>query len=122
MLVEQCDHLGEVHQRAAEAVHLVDDHAVDPASFDVGQEGDTGDTMEHAEARLEWVFQKGGTPFAMFYRPADDLRFTIPTAWRSFVRRWNRPACIFATHAGSGGDIMTESAPAQRTGALAGVG
>ena len=80
------------------------------------------DTLEHAEARLEWVFQTGGTPFAMFYRPADDLRFTIPTAWRSFVRRWNRPACIFATHAGSGGDTMTESAPAQGTEALVGVG
>ena len=80
--------------------------------------GHQGDTLEHAEARLEWVFQTGGTPFAMFYRPPDDLRFTIPTAWRSFVRRWNRPACIFATHASDGGDAMTESAPSRRDRAL----
>ena len=63
----------------------------------VGQEDDT---LEHAEARLEWVFQTGGTPFAMFYRPADDRRFTIPAAWRSLVREWTRPAAIFAAHNG----------------------
>lgn len=81
----------------------------------IGQEGDT---LEHAEARLEWVFQTGGTPFAMFYRPADDLRFAIPPAWRSFVRKWNRPACIFASHEGAAGNDMTESAPAAGTRAL----
>ncbi len=81
----------------------------------IGQEGDT---LEHAEARLEWVFQTGGTPFAMFYRPADDLRFAIPPAWRSFVRKWNRPACIFASHDGATGNDMTESAPAAGTRAL----
>lgn len=78
--------------------------------------GFDGDTLEHAEARLEWVFQTGGTPFAMFYRPADDLRFTIPRTWRSFVRKWNRPACIIAMH--SAGKDMAESAPAVGTGAL----
>jgi len=72
--------------------------------------GQDGDSLARAEGRLEWVFQTGGTPFAMFYRPADDLRFTIPTAWRSFVRKWNRPACIFAGHARK--DVTTESAPA----------
>ena len=75
--------------------------------------GQDGDSLEHAEARLEWVFQTGGTPFAMFYRPADDLRFTIPQAWRSFVRKWNRPACIFASHEGKEGTDMAESAPAE---------
>jgi len=66
--------------------------------------GHDGDTLEHAESRLEWVFQTGGTPFAMFYRPADDLRFTIPTAWWAFVRKWSRPAVIFAAH--STGPLM----------------
>ena len=80
--------------------------------------GYEGDCLEHAEARLEWVFQMGGTPFAMFYRPSDDLRFTIPPAWRSFVRKWNRPACIFASHGSSTGSDMTESAPAAGTRAL----
>jgi hypothetical protein len=80
--------------------------------------GYAGDTLEHAEARLEWVFQTGGTPFAMFYRPGDDLRFTIPTAWRAFVRKWNRPACIFASH--DSGNDMTESAPVSQTRALEG--
>jgi hypothetical protein len=81
----------------------------------VGQEGDS---LEHAEARLEWVFQTGGTPFAMFYRPADDLRFTIPPAWRAFVRGWNRPACVFASHETASGSDMTESAPSRRDRAL----
>lgn len=79
--------------------------------------GQDGDTLEHAEARLEWVFQTGGTPFAMFYRPADDLRFTIPPSWRSFVRKWNRPACIFASHSAARSDL-TENAPAAETRAM----
>ena len=81
----------------------------------VGQEGDT---LEHAEARLEWVFQTGGTPFAMFYRPADDVRFTIPTTWRAFLRKWNRPACIFASHDIAVRNEIAENAPAAWTGAL----
>ena len=36
--VEHLDQLGEVDQRAAEAVDLVDDHDVDLAAFDVGQQ------------------------------------------------------------------------------------
>jgi hypothetical protein len=80
--------------------------------------GYEGDCLEHAEARLVWVFQMGGTPFAMFYRPADDLRFTIPPAWRSFVRKWNRPACIFASHSGAAGSDVTENAPVAGTRAL----
>ena len=80
--------------------------------------GHDGDTMEYAEARLEWVFQTGGTPFAMFYRPADDLRFTIPPTWRSFVRKWNRPACIFASHAGAARSDATEIAPGAEAEAL----
>lgn len=55
------------------------------------------DSMQRAEARLQWAFGAGATPFAMFYRPPNDLRFTIPPAWRAFVRKWSRPAAIFAT-------------------------
>jgi hypothetical protein len=80
--------------------------------------GQAGDTLEHAEARLEWVFQTGGTPFAMFYRPADDLRLAIPPRWRSFVRKWNRPASIFASHDSAAGSDMTPSAPSRRDRAL----
>ena len=35
MRVEELDQLGEVGERAGEAVHLVDDDDVDPASFHV---------------------------------------------------------------------------------------
>ena len=56
------------------------------------------DTPALAEERLEWVFQTGGTPFAMYFRPPDERRLRIPPAWRRFVRKWTRPACIFASH------------------------
>ena len=36
--VEHLDQLGEVHERAAEPVDLVDDHDVDPARLDVGEQ------------------------------------------------------------------------------------
>lgn len=84
--------------------------------------GAEGDTLEHAEARLEWVFQTGAMPFAMYFRPADDLRFAIPAQWRSLVRRWSRPACIFASHSKESGAEMTESAPAEEARALEEVG
>ena len=75
--------------------------------------GSEGDTLASAEERLEWVFRTGGTPFAMYYRPAEDRRTRIPTEWSRFVRRWNRPALIFSTHADYlRGDLHPESAPA----------
>jgi len=58
--------------------------------------GYEGDTTAAAEERLQWVFDTGGTPFAMYYRPPDDRRPHIPMAWKGLVRRWVRPACIFA--------------------------
>jgi len=73
--------------------------------------------VQRGKARLEWVVHTGGTPFAMFYRSADDLRFTIPPAWLSFVRKWNRPARIFVSHDGAAGKEMTDSAPAASAGA-----
>jgi hypothetical protein len=75
--------------------------------------GSAGDTLAAAEERLEWVFRTGGTPFAMYYRPAEDRRTRIPQDWSRFVRRWNRPALIFSTHADYlRGDLHPESAPA----------
>ena len=38
VLLEQLHHLGEVDQRSAEAIDFVDDHAVDLAGLDVGQQ------------------------------------------------------------------------------------
>jgi hypothetical protein len=58
--------------------------------------GHEGDTTAAAEERLRWVFETGGTPFAMYYRPPDDRRLHIPSAWKGLVRRWVRPACIFS--------------------------
>jgi len=66
-----------------------------------------------AEERLEWVFRTGGTPFAMYFRPAEDRRTKIPPEWNRFVRRWNRPALIFSSHADYlADDVCPESAPA----------
>jgi len=49
--VEHLDELGEVHERAAQPIDLVDDHDIDPLGLDIGQqpaqgwplEGRTGD-------------------------------------------------------------------------------
>jgi hypothetical protein len=36
ILLEQLHHPGEINQRAAEAIHFVDQHAVDQSGLDVG--------------------------------------------------------------------------------------
>ena len=46
--VEHLDQLGEVHQRAAEAVDLVDDDDVDPAGLDVGEQPLQGRALQGA--------------------------------------------------------------------------
>jgi hypothetical protein len=75
--------------------------------------GYEGDTLERARERLEWVFEAGGTPFAMYYRPGDDRRFKIPAEWSRFVRAWSRPAMIFSNHArnSQAGDTPERVAP-----------
>ena len=59
--------------------------------------GYDGDTPVEAEKRLRWVFDIGGMPFAMYYRPPNEGRKRIPDGWRQLVRSWSRPAAIFAT-------------------------
>ena len=76
--------------------------------------GHQGDTLAAAEERLERVFRTGGTPFAMYYRPAEDRRTRIPQEWSRFVRRWSRPAMIFSTHAEYLRDnVQPETAPVE---------
>ena len=52
------------------------------------------DTPEKAEQRLVWLVKQGATPFAMYYRSADDKK-DIPFEWKDFIREWSRPAIIF---------------------------
>jgi len=71
--------------------------------------GYEGDTRERAEARLAWVFETGGTPFAMYFRPPEDRRRRIPVAWSRLVRRWTRPAVIFSARRD---ELMPKRTPA----------
>ena len=71
--------------------------------------GYAGDTLEQARERLEWVFQAGGMPFAMYFRPGDDRRFKIPPTWGRFVRAWIRPAAIFSSHARDAGALAGDT-------------
>jgi len=58
--------------------------------------GQNEETQAQAWARLQWVFEIGAMPFAMYYRPETERQKRIPPDWRAFVRRWARPAAIFA--------------------------
>ena len=63
--------------------------------------GYVNDTTEAAEDRLQWVLELGGTPFAMFYLGPESRSRKIPDKWRALVRKWIRPAAIFATPDGA---------------------
>jgi len=65
--------------------------------------GQGGDTVSAAADRLEWVFEIGATPCAMFYRDGDS-KAKPPQEWRDLIRKWNRPALIYAAH--STGPLM----------------
>jgi hypothetical protein len=58
--------------------------------------GHTGDMPDAAEARCQKTFDCGAMPFAMYYRRSDDATGIIPTEWRALVRKWSRPAVMFA--------------------------
>lgn len=51
-----------------------------------------GDTPEWAEKRLKYVLELGMDPFAIYYRPAAEIRPKPPPDWRDMLRVWSRPA------------------------------
>lgn len=56
------------------------------------------DTFELAEKRLMQLVSVGFTPFAMLWRPdtPSQEKYRPEPAWRTFQRRWARPAIIHA--------------------------
>ncbi len=54
------------------------------------------DTFEEAEGRLRAIAELGFTPMAMLWRPetASAQKWTRGEDWRTFQRRWARPALI----------------------------
>ena len=65
--VEHLDQLGEVHERAAEAVDLVDDDDVDPAGLDVGEQPLQRRALQRAarEAAIVVVVRNQGPAFGL---------------------------------------------------------
>lgn len=59
------------------------------------------DTFAAAEKRLREIMTVGFTPMAMLWRPENEAqeRYTPGPDWRSFQRRWARPAIIHGTAA-----------------------
>jgi len=58
------------------------------------------DTIKKAAERLQWIVSQGVTPFAMYYRSADEKKET-PIEWRRFIKAWSRPGAIFSKHQNS---------------------
>lgn len=56
------------------------------------------DTFELAECRLNQMAEIGFTPFAMLWKPDDDIKsqekWRPKPEWKQFQRRWARPAII----------------------------
>jgi len=63
--------------------------------------GHGNDTPDQAESRAECVLEFGGMPFAMYYRGLDEREPHIPDAWGPLIRKWSRPAAIFAKEPGT---------------------
>ena len=61
------------------------------------------DTFALAEQRLRQMMSIGFTPFAMLWKPDDDIKsqekWRPKPEWRQFQRRWARPAIIHAREA-----------------------
>lgn len=59
------------------------------------------DSFEAAEIRLRQILGLGMTPMAMLWRPEtpSQERWAPPPEWRTFQRRWARPAIIHAAEA-----------------------
>jgi hypothetical protein len=56
--------------------------------------GWNGETLLQAERRLETVLKLGFLPFTQLYQPEE--RKTYPEEWRKLMKKWARPASIFA--------------------------
>lgn len=59
------------------------------------------DTFDLATQRLQSMLDIGFTPFAMLWKPDDDIKsqekWRPKPEWRQFQRRWTRPAIIHST-------------------------
>jgi hypothetical protein len=66
------------------------------------------DTFAAAEKRLDDMLALGFTPFAMLWKPDDDIKsqekWRPAPEWRQFQRRWARPAIIHAAYAAASAD------------------
>ncbi|HUT74863.1 MAG TPA: hypothetical protein VM221_08525 [Armatimonadota bacterium] len=58
--------------------------------------GRDGDTVDEAERRVREVFDAGGLPFAMLWRD-ENAQMRHEPEWRALVRKWTRPAAMFAS-------------------------
>lgn len=60
--------------------------------------GQPGDTFDLAESRMRQMLSIGFTPYAMLWRPETPtaMKFQPGPEWRTFQRRWARPAIIHA--------------------------
>lgn len=61
------------------------------------------DTFDLAETRLKSMLSIGFTPFAMLWKPDDDIKsqekWRPKPEWKAFQRRWARPAIIHSSQA-----------------------
>jgi len=51
-----------------------------------------GKDMDADEKRLRAIYNAGAMPFAQLYRGLGGNREVYSQEWRSFIRRWSRPA------------------------------
>lgn len=56
------------------------------------------ETISAAEERLEAVWDLGFMPFAQYYKPPEGHRTFAGRDWLLLVRKWSRPAAMFAAH------------------------
>ena len=73
--------------------------------------GFNGDTVEAAAERLQYTFDAGAVPYAMYYQPEHSRR-KIPDVWHPLVRKWRRAAAMFAKDAPYEWPLLAEAADA----------
>ncbi len=55
------------------------------------------ESLSDAEERLETIWNLGAMPFAQLYQPVDHF-VNYSADWKRLVRKWSRPAAMFASH------------------------